>query len=71
MTKQQLILIIGIWILALPFLGFPADWKAIFMFICGIALVTIYVYMKKEGREKQHKSVDQVVTEVFVENRKA
>jgi hypothetical protein len=70
MTKQQLILIIGIVVLLLPFIGFPSDWKSVLMFICGITLVTVYVYMRKERREKQHDEADQVITEVFVENRK-
>ncbi|HEY4511371.1 MAG TPA: hypothetical protein VJH55_00835 [Candidatus Paceibacterota bacterium] len=70
MLKSQTVLTLGIWILVLPFLGFPDSWKTILLVVTGFFLLGSYGYRRYNpartcgcGIEKE--STDQV----FIDNR--
>lgn len=53
MSKIKIILILGIWIAVLPFLGFPYSFKNILFTITGIALIYLsYITYKKERSDE-------------------
>lgn len=39
MRKERTLLILGIWVAVLPYLGFPSNWRDILFVITGVALV--------------------------------
>lgn len=39
MRKERTLLILGIWVAILPFLGFPTNWRKVLFIITGIALI--------------------------------
>ncbi len=39
MRKERTLLILGLWVAILPFLGFPNNWRRILFILTGLALV--------------------------------
>ncbi len=39
MRKERTLFIIGLWIIILPFTGFPPSWKTFFFVITGISII--------------------------------
>ena len=39
MRKERTLLILGLWVAVLPFLGFPNNWRKILFVITGLALI--------------------------------
>ncbi len=60
MRKARILLILGIWIAILPYLGFPLSWKDILATLSGLLLIyisyTFYIDFKK--KEVLKKSFD-------------
>ena len=48
MKKARVLLILGIWIAVLPYLGFPSFWKHILFSISGLILI-YFSYMMYSG----------------------
>lgn len=61
MTKAYILLILGVWVAILPYLGFPYSWKAVLATISGLAViyVSFALYKEYEAREvKKEKTFD-------------
>lgn len=63
MRKARILLIFGVWITVLPYLGFPYSWKDFLGTISGLGLVFLsYVfyrdYKSKEGKKKVKKTFE-------------
>ncbi|MCR4334677.1 MAG: hypothetical protein NUV47_03035 [Patescibacteria group bacterium] len=56
MHRKQSLLILGIWVIILPFLGFPSSWKTFLFFITGVTLIIIYIRNKPEEISKRSES---------------
>ena len=57
MRKARILLILGIWVTLIPYLGFPYSWKDVLTTLSGLALIIFsYIfyrdYKAKEGSEK-------------------
>ena len=67
MSRQRIILILGIWVAVLPFLGFPGSWKRILFLVCGAVIAFLAYLISKERRNNSGggKKDDQM----FVDNR--
>ncbi len=50
MTRQQILGVIGLWTLILPFLGFPNDWKLNMVALNGLIILILYWKMRKESQ---------------------
>lgn len=48
MRKIRVILILGVWVAVLPYLGFPSLWKNIFFFISGAGMIYIGYILYQE-----------------------
>lgn len=65
MRKERTLLIIGLWVATLPFLGFPDSWRQTFFLITGIALVYLAYLFYKQAKERQPKENN---SKTFVDN---
>ena len=50
MSKRQLLVILGIWVMAFLFLGFPSAWDKVFALLSG--LIILVVAFKTERRQR-------------------
>lgn len=66
MRKEKTIFIIGLWLIVLPFLGFPGSWKTVILVLTGIALVYLGYLFYMEAKERLAKIENQ--TESFIDN---
>lgn len=65
MSKEMTIMVLGVWVMILPQLGFPSSWRAVLLFITGFLIVVVGFLLRKqalaaEGKHTEHRS--------FVEN---
>lgn len=67
MLKVRVLLIIGIWVTVLPYLGFPYSWKDILFTLSGIGIVYISYVLYKELKLKEVK--EEKTFDNFRENR--
>ena len=49
MTKKQILGALAVWIMILPYLGFPGSWKTPLFFFTGLAIlfIAIFDWLKK------------------------
>ncbi len=72
-TKNRLILILGIWIALIPFLGFPSSYKSFFVVASGIAVAVVSFLHARDRYRAQMLSSGQddkkeILSETFTEN---
>jgi hypothetical protein len=60
MRKERTLLIIGCWIIILPFLGFPNNWRENILIISGLSLVYLaylfYIEKKATAPKNENRS---------------
>lgn len=66
MRKEKTLFILAIWIMVLPFLGFPESWIKIFFIITGLAIIYLAYLFYLEFKSRLSKNDDQ--GEIFVDN---
>lgn len=66
MRKEKTLFIIGIWIIILPFLGFPESWRKVLFLLTGIAIIYLAYLFYLEIRARLHKDVNRSKT--FIDN---
>ncbi len=66
MRKEKSLFIIGLWVLVLPFLGFPSSWKVILFEITGIIIIYLAYLFYLEVKIRLDKDDSQ--TKSFVDN---
>lgn len=57
MRKARFLLILGIWIAVLPYLGFPSSWKNILFIISGLILVYFSYMLYRVQKLKEERGV--------------
>jgi len=59
MRKERTLFIVGIWVMILPYLGFPESWRKILFLITGIGLVYLgylfYTQYKVRSAQEDNK----------------
>jgi len=50
MKKAYILLILGIWVAVLPYLGFPYSWKDILFSLTGFGFMYFSYVLYKEGK---------------------
>lgn len=65
MKRERILLILGVWEIILPFLGFPNSWKNILFSVSGAGLIYISFLIYREMKEKE---VKEIVFDNFSEN---
>ncbi len=66
MRKEKSLFIIGLWILILPFLGFPGSWKIVLFEITGIIIIYLAYLFYLEVKAHLDKNSNQ--TKSFIDN---
>lgn len=66
MRKERTLLIIGVWVAMLSFLGFPNSWRRVFFVITGAALVYLSYLFYKQAKARLPK--DDNRSKTFVDN---
>ena len=56
MSKRQWLIILGVLIIALPFLGFPSNWDTIISVIVGLLIIVISYRINLSKVVKEEKS---------------
>jgi hypothetical protein len=56
MRKEKTLFIIGLWVMILPFLGFPNSWRKVLFFITGLAMMYLayLFYLEVKARLAKH-----------------
>lgn len=54
MLRARMILLIGIWIVILPYLGFPYLWKNILFTITGLGIIFLSFILLKEHKARNN-----------------
>jgi uncharacterized membrane protein len=70
MSRNKIILLIGILLIAMPFLGFPSTWKTIFYIVFGAILIIMAVIGHIRRRSPRIEQQQEVVTEVYVQDQR-
>jgi len=55
MRKARILLIIGIWVAVLPYLGFPSSWKDVLFTISGLGLIYFSYMLYNESKAEEIK----------------
>jgi len=58
MQKTRILLILGIWVTILPYLGFPSSWKDILFTLTGLVLIFISYTLYKNSKEQENPEID-------------
>jgi len=66
MRKEKTLFIIGLWVIILPFLGFPNSVRKVLFFITGLAIMYIAYLFYLEVKARMSKNADRSKT--FVDN---
>jgi len=66
MRKEKTLLILGLWIVVLPFLGFPNSFRKILFVLTGLALMYLAYLFYLEYKARLSKDISQSKT--FVDN---
>lgn len=48
MKKRTIIVILGLWVALLPFLGLPGSWKKVILIVTGLAISIVASTRKKK-----------------------
>ena len=66
MRKEKTLFIIGLWVMILPFLGFPNSWRKVLFFITGLAMMYLAYLFYLEVKARLAKHADHSKT--FIDN---
>lgn len=66
MRKEKTLFIIGLWVMILPFLGFPNSWRKVLFFITGVAMMYLAYLFYIEVKVRLAKHTDHNKT--FIDN---
>lgn len=64
MRKARVLLVIGVWLAILPYLGFPYSWKGVLTTLTGFGLMYFSYTLYKEYKD-QMKRANQMDEETF------
>ncbi len=66
MRKEKTLFIVGLWIIILPFLGFPSSWRAVLFVITGLIIIYMAYLFYIEVKARLGKNSEE--TKTFVDN---
>jgi hypothetical protein len=66
MRKEKTLFIIGLWVIILPFLGFPNTWRKILFLITGLAIIYLAYLFYLEIKVRLSKDINHSKT--FIDN---
>ncbi len=65
--QEKIIIGCGVWLIVLPFLGFPVGWKMVLTTITGVVLTYVGSLAYKRSLVKKNSMGTEIRTETFTE----
>jgi len=62
MGKDVIVMLLGVWVGLLPFLGFPSSWDRILFLISGIILISVGISMRRAKTASREHNTDAQVS---------
>ena len=59
MTTDTLIMLSGVFVLMLPFLGFPSSWDRVFLVIVGLFVIALGITVRRAYVKRSDSSSDE------------
>lgn len=56
MSKRQLLCLLGVWVMVIPFLGIPSTWSWIVSILSGLLIVFISYNLPHQKRDSNHET---------------
>ena len=72
MSKKKILFLTGVWVMVLPFLGFPTIWKKILLVLTGGMLISVsylWVRTKNMHNTSRGKDIQNKLNTTFTDNR--
>ncbi len=66
-TKEKIVICLGVWIIVLPFLGFPESWKSVLFVLTGIVLAYVGALLYKRVHVDAQSHSVETEAETFTE----
>jgi hypothetical protein len=66
-TAEKIIIGLGVWLIVLPFTGFPRSWKTALMVISGLIIAYLGTRLWRTSRVRTVQSGEEVRTQTFTE----
>jgi asparagine N-glycosylation enzyme membrane subunit Stt3 len=68
MSKELVIILLGILVALMPYLGFPGSWKTVFSIVIGIVIAGVAFIVRQERLWKERETPSEHRADTFVEN---
>lgn len=68
MSKELVVIILGLLVALMPYLGFPGSWKTVFSIVIGIVIAGIAFIIRQERLWKEREEMHGRRADTFVEN---
>ncbi len=49
MSKETIVAVLGIWVIVVPYLGFPSSWKTVIFVLSGFAVMIVGFFLRAEA----------------------
>ena len=67
MSKDLTIIVLGLWVAVMPFLGFPGFWEMVIFVISGLAIAAITFMLRREVGNADGETTN-TVPDVYTQN---
>lgn len=67
MTKEKIIISLGVWLIILPFLGFPDSWKTGLIIATGVVVTYLGALVLRSAQSRNAANSVEIKTETFTE----
>lgn len=67
LTQEKIIIGLGIWLLVLPFTGFPSSWKTLLTVATGVVVIYLGALLFKKARTRARSASVETKTGTFIE----
>jgi threonine/homoserine/homoserine lactone efflux protein len=66
-TAEKIIIGLGVWLVILPFTGFPRSWKTVLMIASGLVIVYLGARLWRTAHVRTINKKDEVYADTFTE----
>jgi len=69
MSKDAIVIVLGLVVAAMPFLGFPSTWETVLLVALGVSIAVLVFLFRREMFEREHRPKQtRAALEAHVEN---
>lgn len=67
MSKDLVVIVLGLWVAAMPFLGFPGLWETAIFVVSGLAIAILMFMIRQSFAHRESKNVN-TAPDVYTQN---